>query len=68
MTPLSSALFRRRFDANTQTTNLFLVEDLEDVGRTGELAENRVNDELTEQLVKGHEDIFYGYGGWQSSW
>jgi pimeloyl-ACP methyl ester carboxylesterase len=35
--------------------------DLEDVGRTGELVENRVNDELTEQLVKGHEDIFYGY-------
>jgi hypothetical protein len=38
-----------------------VLEDLEDVGRTGELAENRVNDELTEQLVKGHEDIFYGY-------
>ena len=45
----------------TQTTDLFLVEDLEDIGRTGELAENRVNDELTEQLVKGHADFFYGY-------
>ena len=45
----------------THTTDLFLVEDLEDIGRTGELAENRVNDELTEQLVKGHADFFYGY-------
>ena len=45
----------------TQTTNLFLVEELEDVGRTGELANNRINDELTEPLDKGHEDIFYGY-------
>jgi len=45
----------------TQTTNRFLVEDLEDVGRTGELANDRINDELTEPLVKGHEDIFYGY-------
>jgi len=25
------------------------------------LAFNRVNDELTEQLVRGHEDIFFGY-------
>jgi hypothetical protein len=33
---LSSALFRRRFDANTDHY-LFLVEDLEDVGRTGSL-------------------------------
>jgi hypothetical protein len=45
----------------TQTTNRFLVEDLEDVGRTGELANDRINDELTEPLVRGHEDIFYGY-------
>jgi len=45
----------------TQTTDRFLVEDLEDVGRTGELANDRINDELTEPLVKGHEDIFYGY-------
>ena len=27
----------------TQTTNLFLVEDLEDVGRAGELAGKGVN-------------------------
>lgn len=60
MAPLSSTLFRRGVDANTDS-NLFLVEDLEDVGRKGELAENRVNDELTERLVKGHEDILYGY-------
>jgi len=45
----------------TQTTDRFLVEDLEDVGRTGELANDRINDELTEPLVKGHEDIFCGY-------
>jgi len=45
----------------TQTTNRFLVEDLEDVGRTVSLWKVGPNDELTEQLVKGHEAIFYGY-------
>ena len=67
----------------TQTTDLFRLENLEDVGRTSELAGtvqvpplilpgplndrlwhipfNRVNDPLTEQLVRGREDIFFGY-------
>jgi hypothetical protein len=48
MTPLSSALFWRRFAMRTQTTDLLLVEDLEDledVGRTGSLRGKGVNDQ-----------------------
>jgi hypothetical protein len=39
MTALSSALFRRG-SMPPQTINLFLLEDLEDVGKTSELAES----------------------------
>jgi hypothetical protein len=47
----------------TQTTNLFLLEDLEDVGRTGELAEgdldalHAVADWITTFVVKPHKDL-----------
>jgi hypothetical protein len=36
---LCSGLYRRRFDANTDH-DLFLLEDLEDAGKTSELAES----------------------------
>jgi hypothetical protein len=39
-----SALFRKG-SKRTQTTDLFLLEDLEDVGRAGELARKGVNDQ-----------------------
>jgi hypothetical protein len=47
----------------TQTTNLFLLEDLEDVGRTGELAESdlealqAVADWIKTFVVKPHKDL-----------
>jgi hypothetical protein len=47
----------------TQTTNLFLLEDLEDVGRTGELAEcdldalRAVADWIKSYVVRPHEDL-----------
>jgi hypothetical protein len=62
MTPLPSALFRRGF-MPAQTTNLYLVEDLEDVGRTSELAESdldalhAVADWITTYVVKPHKDL-----------
>jgi hypothetical protein len=46
-----------------QTTNLFLLEDLEDVGRTSELAESdldalhAVADWITTYVVKPHKDL-----------
>jgi hypothetical protein len=51
----------------TQTTNLFLLEDLEDVGRTSELAESdlealqAVADWIKSFVVKPHKDL--GRGG-----
>lgn len=36
----------------TQTTNLFLVEDLEDVGRTGSLRGKGVNDQADRVLLR----------------
>jgi hypothetical protein len=45
------------------TTNLFLVQDLEDVGRTGELAESdrealqAVADWITTFVVRPHKDL-----------
>jgi hypothetical protein len=47
----------------TQTTNLFLLEDLEDVGRTSELAESdlaalhAVADWIKTVVVSPHEDL-----------
>ena len=47
----------------TQTTNLFLLEDLEDVGRTSELAESdlealhAVADWITTFVIRPHEDL-----------
>src|SRR5918994_2417833 len=47
----------------TQTTNLFLLEDLEDVGRTSELAENdlealqAVAEWIKSFVVKPHKDL-----------
>ena len=47
----------------TQTTNLFLLEDLEDVGRTSELAESdldalhAVADWIKTYVVKPHADL-----------
>ena len=46
-----------------QTDNLFLLEDLEDVGRTGELAESdldalhAVADWIKTYVVQPHEDL-----------
>jgi hypothetical protein len=48
---------------STQTTNLFLLEDLEDVGRTSELAESdlralqAIADWIKSFVVKPHEDL-----------
>ncbi len=47
----------------TQTTNLFLLEDLEDAGKTSELAESdldalhAVADWIKSYVVKPHKDL-----------
>jgi hypothetical protein len=49
-----------------QTTDLFLVEDLEDVGRTSELADSNLDalhavaDWIKAFIVKPHEDLGRG--------
>jgi len=62
VTPLSSVLFRRG-SMPTQTTDLFLLEDLEDAGKTSELAESdldalhAVADWIKSYVVKPHKDL-----------
>jgi hypothetical protein len=62
MTPLSSASLGGG-SMPAQTTNLFLLEDLEDVGRTSELAESdldalhAVADWIKTYVVKPHKDL-----------
>jgi hypothetical protein len=49
--------------ASTQTTNLFLLEDLGDAGRTSELADSdldalrAVADWIESYVIKPHEDL-----------
>jgi hypothetical protein len=62
MTPLASVHFRRRFDANTDH-DLFLLEDLEDVGSPSELAESdldalhAVANWIKTFVTRPHEDL-----------